>query len=255
VKRKIIVGVLLGLLFFILAAARVVYSSRDEYLRAGRYLALGHIEQAIVHYRRAARWYAPGNPYVEKSIHRLWELGKLAERRGNPTVALTAYRSIRGAILGTRSFYTPNADWLERVNKKIAELMAAQGLAREKQMQAVAARTATNGAKKQTRTQAKTKGAQRKRLRAQGELSGKPDSEKLHALERWHIEQLKKDHAPSVGWSVVAVFGLILWIAAGFAFAYRAISPEDKLLVRPAIICGGCVVVGLAMWMTGLAMA
>jgi hypothetical protein len=58
-----------------------------------------------------------------------------------------------------------------------------------------------------------------------------------------------------VGWSVLAVLGFVLWVASAFVFAYRAISSDDRLLTKPALIWGGAIVFGLALWMMGLALA
>jgi hypothetical protein len=213
-RRKIVIGGAIVLAFLALVATRVVVSSRKEYLKANKYLRLGHLDEAVVRYRRSARWYAPGNPYVSRSLRQLWRIGKLAEKKGKRRLALDAYRSIRAAVLGTRSFYTPHEEWLAKVNPTIARLMAAE-------------QTEAGGSK----------------------------PEGVEDLQKWHLEQLQETTAPSVGWSVLAVVGLIVWIAGGFAFAYKAISPDDQLLVRPAVICTIAILGGLAAWMIGLSFA
>ena len=134
-KRRLIIGglVVLGLVSVVLG--RVVLSSRAAYRQgltaekralsaadpAQRNLAL---EEAIVRYRRAARWYAPGNGYVSRSLEALRRIARLAEKHGDRQTALMAYRAIRRAILGSRSFFTPHADHLGPANRNIARLSA-----------------------------------------------------------------------------------------------------------------------------------
>jgi hypothetical protein len=113
----------LGLVFASFAL-RVVTSAASE-LRAGdRYRDRGEIEAALIHYRRAARWYAPGSPYHVDALGRLGQIGAGAEQKGDVDLALAAYRAIRAAIMSTRSFYVPEAERLDAADQRIAVLMA-----------------------------------------------------------------------------------------------------------------------------------
>ena len=104
---------------------RVVTSAAAE-LRAGDdYRKNGQLEAALVHYRRAARWYAPGSPYHVSALGKLGVIGAEAEKRGDNEFALSAYRAIRAAIMSTRSFYVPEKARLEAADERIASLMAA----------------------------------------------------------------------------------------------------------------------------------
>lgn len=235
--------------FLVLTSIRVVYSSGVEYKRGAEALKTDNVKTALVHFRRSARWYAPGNPYVVSSYKALWEIGREAERKGDGDTALEAYRSIRGAILGCRSFYTPHAGWLDRVNLKIAQLMAAQQVQKGISNELVQHHPAF---------------ASRKTPGEKGDLDENrlPDSdqrvdprEAREKLKKWHLEQLEKTTAPSVGWSLVAILGLVVWIGGGFAFAYRAITPEDKLHAKRAVFYGAVIVLGLLFWMMGLHLA
>ena len=106
-------------------ALRVVTSSASE-LRAGdAYRARGEVEAALIHYRRAARWYAPGSPYHVEALGKLGTIGAEAEQRNDVDLALAAYRAIRAAIMSTRSFYVPEAERLRAADERIASLMAA----------------------------------------------------------------------------------------------------------------------------------
>lgn len=101
-------------------AVRVVWSSRGEWRAAGA--ASGDDE--ILHLGRAARLYAPGNPYSRRAVDKLAAIG-----RADPSRALAAWRELRSAILATRSFYTPHRALLDEANARIAELMADAELA------------------------------------------------------------------------------------------------------------------------------
>ncbi len=222
-RRLLVLGlVALGLLGAI--TVRVVLSSRAAYVSARSAEAKGlaaadptararALEDAIVRYRRAARWYAPGNGYVGRSLRALSRIARLAEMQGDRRLALMAYRAIRRAILGARSFYTPNAELLDPANRNIARLSAlVQG----------------------------------------GRRASSAD---LARLQAWHLAQLRRSNAPSVGWSLLALAGFGLWVGGGFLLIFRAITPDDRLLGRRALLWGGLVAAGLLLWLLGLSRA
>jgi hypothetical protein len=103
---------------------RVFVSGRAEYVAGEAKLAQGDTAEAIVRFRRAARWYAPGNPYSTRALDRLTEIATRAEAAGDIRVARRAWEGVRGAILATRSTYTPNGGRLESTNQHIAALLA-----------------------------------------------------------------------------------------------------------------------------------
>jgi hypothetical protein len=107
-------------------AARVVYSARTELTAARQAADEGNLDSAIAHYRRAARYYAPGSPYHVVALVQLEALGRAAEAAGDETRSLAAYRSIRGSILAARSFYVPERERLAAADRRIAALMADQ---------------------------------------------------------------------------------------------------------------------------------
>ena len=116
-----VVGVVL-----VVVVVRVVLSSRAELGHGDAALARADGEAARVHFRRAARWYAPGNPYSTEALDRLATMARDAEQRGDAENALACWRAVRGAILSTRSSYVPHAERLDRANARIAALMATQ---------------------------------------------------------------------------------------------------------------------------------
>lgn len=105
-----LVAVLLGIV-----TTRVVWSSRGEWRRA--LSSTG--EEELVHLGRAARLYAPGNPYSRRAVYKLAGIG-----RAEPARALAAFRELRSALLATRSSYTPHRALLDEANARIAELTA-----------------------------------------------------------------------------------------------------------------------------------
>ena len=114
-----------GVLAVVLVLAiRVVVSSRAELAQAEELSARGDQEASIAHYRRAARWYVPFGPSSEAALDALERIGAEAESRGDTPLALSAYRSIRAASIGSRSFYVPHADRLQAADEHIASLMA-----------------------------------------------------------------------------------------------------------------------------------
>jgi hypothetical protein len=103
-----------------IVAVRVVWSSRGEWRAA----VASQGDEEILHLGRAARLYAPGNPYSRRAVDKLATIG-----RGDAARALAAWRELRSAILATRSFYTPHRALLDEANSHIADLMADAELA------------------------------------------------------------------------------------------------------------------------------
>jgi hypothetical protein len=124
-RRALQIVVLLAGLFSVITA-RVVISARAELVEGERLLSAQDRDGAIVHLRRAARWYAPLSPYHARALERLRELGRAAEQAGETERALSAYRALRGAILATRSTYVPERPQLVAANQRIATLMSKQ---------------------------------------------------------------------------------------------------------------------------------
>lgn len=91
-------------------------------------------------------------------------------------------------------------------------------------------------------------------LMAAKEVAISPDKD-LVERESWHLSLLKKDSMPSVGWSIVALLGLAMWIAGGFAFALRGVDDHDKLVPKAAAYSGAMIGLGLLIWLIGLYLA
>lgn len=122
--RSLLRWTLVVALLFFAFTVRVVTSAAAELRTADEYRARGDIDAAVVHYRRAARWYAPGSPYHVRALVQLAAIGRSAESKGDAELALAAYRAIRAAIMSTRSFYVPEQARLRAADERIASLMA-----------------------------------------------------------------------------------------------------------------------------------
>jgi hypothetical protein len=186
-----------------IVAVRVVSSSHGEWRTAEA--ATGDDE--IVHLGRAARLYAPGNPYSRRAADKLATIG-----RDDPSRALAAWRELRSAILATRSFYTPHRALLDEANARIADLMADAEVAA---------------------------GTQHAREKARA----------------WHAARLAQDEAPSVAWTLVALFGLAAWIGCALGLLLRGVGDDDRLRPRVALAWALGVAAGLAVFFLGLARA
>jgi hypothetical protein len=79
--------------------------------------------KAVTYYDRSIRWYIPLNPYVRRSAERLWNIGEIAERKGDNRLALISYRTIRRGFYAVSHVAQPGKKWIERCDKKIDDLM------------------------------------------------------------------------------------------------------------------------------------
>ncbi|MFT5355748.1 MAG: hypothetical protein ACI9KE_002967 [Polyangiales bacterium] len=121
-KRTVLraAGVLLAVLFVI--SARTVLAARSELAMGNEVLAQGDSDGALIHWRRAAKWHVPTSIYSGDALTRMEELATARENGGDLSGSLRAWRSIRAAIFGARSFYIPHEDLRERADEKIAAL-------------------------------------------------------------------------------------------------------------------------------------
>jgi hypothetical protein len=114
------------LLLFVLWG-RVFYGSMQDYKTAETLLKENQTIRAITYFDRSLHWYAPLNPYVERSAKRLWEIGERAEQEKDPRLALIAYESIRNGFHGASHVFRPGKDWVQRAESKIHFLSSLMG--------------------------------------------------------------------------------------------------------------------------------
>lgn len=86
----------------------------------------GDFTGAVAGYESAIHMYLPWQPTIEKAAQRLWALGELNERQGDITRALIAYRALRSSFYADRWLVTPGKEWIERCDRKIAQLIPLQ---------------------------------------------------------------------------------------------------------------------------------
>ncbi|HEX6242038.1 MAG TPA: hypothetical protein VFZ61_14110 [Polyangiales bacterium] len=123
--RRSLAFVALALLALLsLMSARALLEARAQLGRAESALAAGDAAGALTHLRLAARWDAPGNVYAQRALTNLEQLGRAADQRGDPALALRAYRAIHAALHASRGVHIRHPELLERADARIAELMA-----------------------------------------------------------------------------------------------------------------------------------
>lgn len=111
-------------LALLVVLARLLVDARDA-LRAGdEAAARGEKAEAIRQYRNAVRLYVPGSSYGRAGLDRLEQIAEVARKAGDSQVARQALEAVRGALLGTRSFYVPFETRLEDADKELARLYA-----------------------------------------------------------------------------------------------------------------------------------
>ena len=101
---------------------RVFYGSMKDYKTGETLLKENQTMRAVTYFDRALHWYAPLNPYVERSAKQLWEIGEKAEREGDIRMARIAFESIRSGFYAAGHFVVPGKSWIDRVDKKLEAL-------------------------------------------------------------------------------------------------------------------------------------
>jgi hypothetical protein len=117
-----IVGLLV--VFVVILYAKVAYNSRQDFALGEGAYTHGEYKRAITHYERTIKWYTPLSTVVQRAVERLWQLGTEAEARGEFSLALEAYQTIRSSLYAVQSFYIPYKDWIPKSEARIAPLLA-----------------------------------------------------------------------------------------------------------------------------------
>ena len=125
--RRITGMVLLAIaVFLFMTWLRCFYGSMEAYNTGEKMLKQKQLIRAITYFDRSIHWYTPWNPYVEKSAERLWEIGEQAQKEGDLTMALIAFRTIRGGFYAASHFVIPGGKWIEKCESKIDQLVRMQ---------------------------------------------------------------------------------------------------------------------------------
>jgi hypothetical protein len=107
------------------AALRVILEGRAELASSEAAWTSGDIAGATIHARAAARAYVPLAPHVASAYGRLRSIAKDCESRGDVESALFAWRAVRAAAIGSRSFLTAHDRQRQAADAAIARLSSA----------------------------------------------------------------------------------------------------------------------------------
>src|SRR5438132_11765136 len=124
VWRSVLRAVSLMIIFVALLYAKTAYNSRQDFALGEDAYTHGEYKQAITYYERTIKWYTPLSTVVQRAVERLWQLGTEAEARGELSLALEAYQTLRSSLYAVQSFYIPYQSWIPKSEARIAPLLA-----------------------------------------------------------------------------------------------------------------------------------
>lgn len=124
VKEVLTTAVITLAIMIAMIWGRTYYSQWKQFDIGEEAFKKGNMRDAITGYESAIHMYTPGSGMVKTSIERLWQIGGMFERQNQNDWALLAYRSLRSSLYAVRSFYTPYPEWIERCDRKIAQILA-----------------------------------------------------------------------------------------------------------------------------------
>jgi hypothetical protein len=110
VARLAVRAVLVALAVLAVLCSRAAIGARDEFGLAQRARQAGDVDTAVVHARRALRWYVPFDPVQHEALEMLLELARDAERSGDEARARRARQAVLAATAASRSFFVPHCD-------------------------------------------------------------------------------------------------------------------------------------------------
>ena len=122
--RSVLRAVSLGVIFVALLYAKTAYNARQDCALGEEAYAQGQYRVAVTHYERTIKWYTPWSPVVQRAVERLWQLGAEAEARGELSLALEAYQTLRSSLYAVQSLYIPYQSWIPKSEARIAPLLA-----------------------------------------------------------------------------------------------------------------------------------
>jgi hypothetical protein len=124
--RRQVAIVLLGVAAALaVIVVRLVVDARSAYRNGVSAEERGEISEAIRFYLDAGRLYVPGSPFTQGALERLDAIGVAQVTKGDYATARAAFEAERAAMLGTRSFYTPFAERLPSLERRLSRLLAA----------------------------------------------------------------------------------------------------------------------------------
>ena len=205
-----IVSVLLVLsvVFFV----KVFYYAKVETTRGDQAFQRQAYQEAITHYERAIKWYLPYSQSVRDAVERLWEIGVMAEKRHDLTLALAAYRSLRGSLYAVQSFHLPYPQRIAEIEAKIALLMA----------------KVVHPAGRQVEPQ-----------------GFEQDHNRYTAM-------LQRKTVPDAGGIILTEIGFLGWIGATIGLIWYALGENGKWIWKRCLLWGSTIAIFFAVWIIGM---
>jgi len=124
-RRQIAIAAAGVSLALVVIVVRLLVDARTAFRDGFAAEQRGDLAPAIRHYLDAGRLYVPGSPFTRNALDRLDAIAVGAVTRGDYATAREAFEAERAALLGTRSLYTPFADRLPGLERRLARLLAA----------------------------------------------------------------------------------------------------------------------------------
>lgn len=112
-------------LVLIMVWVRALFGAATAYREGEESLERGRVLEAVVFFDRAVHWYAPLNPWIERSAERLWALSEKAEAAGDHRLALKALNAIRSGYVAASGLFSPGRDWIRRCEERMAKISSA----------------------------------------------------------------------------------------------------------------------------------
>ena len=113
---KLSTFLILILVVLLMIMSRVYLGSASEYNRAVRAEKSGDITNAIAHYGRSIKWYAPMSPWGKRSLAALWKIGEASWAQGDSYQAELAMTTLRSSLYSARGPFTPFRVWIKRAD-------------------------------------------------------------------------------------------------------------------------------------------
>ncbi|HJX35111.1 MAG TPA: hypothetical protein VJ373_08045 [Desulfatiglandales bacterium] len=111
---------------FIAIWTRAFIASMKNYAQGEVFFLDKQYVKAITFFDRSMHWYAPFNPYIDRSAEYLWKISGQAEQGNDERLCLFAIETIRNSLYSSRSFYSPGVDWIKRCDNKIQDIIENQ---------------------------------------------------------------------------------------------------------------------------------
>ena len=212
--RSVLRTVSLVIIFVAMLYVKVAYNSREAFALGEEAYTRSEYKVAITHYERTIKWYTPLSRVVQHAVERLWQLGTEAEARGDLSLALEAYQTLRSSLYAVQSFYIPYQSWIPKSEERIAPLLA------------------------KTKTGA--------------EVGAEQGEDKLAQDTTRFAMQLQRHVGPHLGWSILLEIGFLGWVGATVGLIWYVVDENGNFARRQGLLWGSLIAVFFALWLIGM---